>query len=255
MVKFFAPDQENIRASPRPLAASATGSPQPSPRRRQQTANLPGGGSVTIDFDSSFDFGSFFGGAPPPQAQHGANSRSSSNQGLSSDSMRLNFPTSRSRANDRSSELEPSLNNLMNVLQQGEHQMGQPNIDGNGPIANAFRQAMSDDGMLNIIQGVVGQVMGAMGVPQVSGGGSADNSPTISQFLESMPDYSYTDGEDIFTDFLMSLARVLTFRDLIGIIYGGRNTEGGLSDSSREAIGRLQDPMQTFMRRRMLNRK
>merc|ERR1719367_1871426 len=96
--------------------------------------------------------------------------------------------------------------------------------------------------MLNFIQGIVGQVMGD----------SPGNSQTISQFLESMPDYTYNDGEDIVTDFLMSLARVLTFRDLIGMV-GGRGMDNGLSNSSRDAIGRLQEPMQNFMRRRMFN--
>jgi hypothetical protein len=212
----------------------------------QQTAPLPGGGSVTIDFDSSFDFGSFFGRAPPPPVQRAANARSSGNRGL---------PTSRNRANDGVSELEPSLNNLINVLQQGGNQNGQQNSDGNSPLGGALRQAISDDGMLNVIQGIVGQVMGAMGVPAAPGGASGDNTPTISQFLESMPDYTYTDGEDIVTDFLMSLARVLTFRDLIGMVGGRIGGDGGLNNSTREAIGRLREPMQTFMRRRMFNRK
>ena len=240
-------DQVNGRTRPRPSAASATGSPQQSPRRTQQTAPLPGGGSVTIDFDSSFDFGSFFGRPPPPPVQRAVNARNTGNRV---------FPTNRTQANAGLSELEPSLNNLVNLLQnnQSNNQNGQQNSDGNGQIGNALRQAISDDGMLNVIQGIVGQVMGAMGVPAAPGGAAADNSPTISQFLESMPDYTYTDGEDIVTDFLMSLARVLTFRDLIGMV-GGRMGESGLSNSSRDAIGRLQEPMQNFMRRRMFNRK
>ena len=211
----------------------------------QQTAPLPGGGSVTIDFDSGFDFGSFFGRTPPPPVQRAVNARNSGNRG---------FQTSRNRANDGVSELEPSLNNLINVLQQGGNQNAQQNSDGNNLLGGALRQAISDDGMLNVIQGIVGQVMGAMGVPAAPGGASADNTPTISQFLESMPDYTYTDGDDIVTDFLMSLARVLTFRDLIGMV-GGRIGESGLSNSTRDAIGRLREPMRNFMRRRMFNRK
>ena len=203
----------------------------------QQTAPLPGGGSVTIDFDSNIDLSSLFGRAAPSAPRAVGNARTSPNDGAS--------------------ELEPSLNNLLNVL-QGGNQNGtvQTGNNANNPMANALRQAISDDGMLNVIQGIVGQVMGAMGVPAArnADGVAVDSSPTISQFLESMPDYSYTDGDDIVTDFLMSLARVLTFRDLIGMV-GGRGMENGLSNSSRDAIGRLQEPMQNFMRRRMFNGK
>ena len=229
--------QRNVQSQPRTMAASASGSPEQSPRRMQQTAPLPGGGSVTIDFDSNIDLGSLFGRGPPSGQRTAANARNSSNDGAS--------------------DLEPSLNNLLNVL-QGANQNGnvQNGNNANNPMANALRQAISDDGMLNVIQGVVGQVMGAMGVPPArnADGVAVDSSPTISQFLESMPDYSYNDGEDIVTDFLMSLARVLTFRDLIGMV-GGRGMENGLSNSSRDAIGRLQEPMQNFMRRRMFNGK
>ena len=211
---------------------------------------MPGGGSVTIDFDSNFDLSSFFGRAPPPSVQRAAaNARANS-------SARSNL-SGINGANGGSSDLEPSLNNLLNVLQGANQNGGSQNGDNaNNPMADALRQAISDDGMLNVIQGIVGQVMGAMGVPpaRTTDGVAVDSSPTISQFLESMPDYSYHDGEDIVTDFLMSLARVLTFRDLIGMV-GGRGVENGLSNSSRDAIGRLQVPMQSFMRRRMFNSK
>ena len=220
----------------------------------QQTAALPGGGSVTIDFDTNFDFGSFFGRTPPPPVQRANARRNQNNQGQSTEGRSENVhSTSIRRDRDGSSpELEPSLNNLMNVLQRGGPRE-QSNDDANNPITDVLRQAMSDDGMLNVIQGIVGQVIGAMGVPQPAGGAPADHTPTISQFLESMPDYSYTDGEDIVTDFLMSIARVLTFRDLIGLVGGGGGgREAGINNSSREAIGRLQAPMQDFMRRRML---
>ena len=245
-VLYFSIGQRNVRSQPRTTAASASGSPEQSPRRMQQTAPLPGGGSVTIDFDSNglnFDLGSLFGRAPPPGQRVAGNAGNNSN--------------GRNSSNDSAAELEPSLNNLMNVL-QGANQNGtsQNGDTANNPMADALRQAISDDGMLNVIQGIVGQVMGAMGVPPArnADGVAVDSSPTISQFLESMPDYSYTDGEDIVTDFLMSLARVLTFRDLIGMV-GGRGMDNGLSNSSRDAIGRLQEPMQNFMRRRMFNGK
>ena len=222
----------------------------------QQTAALPGGGSVTIDFNSSFDIGSFFGRVPQTPDQRETNAR------RDEDLTRrpANVPSESDRSNSVPSELEPGLNNLINILQQTnqmagniQNQFGQGNST-TSAFPNAAGQSIPDDGMLNVIQGIVGQVMGAMGVPSASGVVHDNQSPTISQFLESMPDYSYTDGDDIVTDFLMSLARVLTFRDLISMV-GGRGTENRLSSSSREAIGRLQEPMQTFMRRRMLNCK
>ena len=222
----------------------------------QQTAALPGGGSVTIDFNSSFDIGSFFGRVPQTPAQRETNSR------RDEDLTRrpANVPSESDGSNSVPSALEPGLNNLINILQQTnqmagniQNQFGQGNST-TSAFPNAAGQSIPDDGMLNVIQGIVGQVMGAMGVPSASGVVHDNQSPTISQFLESMPDYSYTDGDDIVTDFLMSLARVLTFRDLISMV-GGRGTENRLSSSSREAIGRLQEPMQTFMRRRMLNCK
>ena len=56
----------------------------------------------------------------------------------------------------------------------------------------------------------MGQVVGAMG-----GGGSPT---TIRQFLDTMPDYSYTQGESMVTDLLMTLAGHLTFQDMVGIV-------------------------------------
>merc|ERR1719167_131884 len=125
--------QRNVRSQPRTTAASASGSPEQSPRRMQQTAPLPGGGSVTIDFDSNIDLSSLFGRAAPSASRAAGNARTSSNDGAS--------------------ELEPSLNNLLNVL-QGSNQSGtvQNSNNANNPMANALRQAISDDGMLNVIQ-------------------------------------------------------------------------------------------------------
>ena len=109
---------------------------------------------------------------------------------------------------------------------------------------------MNDDGMLNVIQGIVGQVMGAMGVQTPAPTNQNGTSPqplTISQFLESMPGYSYNEGrDDILTDLLMSLARIVTFRDLIGLVGGGVG-------ESQEVMARLREPLQNFMRRRMIN--
>ena len=251
-------NQAGIRSQTRSSATSARGTPHqsPSPHRMQQTATLPGGGSVTIDIDTNFDFGSFFGRTPPPPIQRAHAARNSSSQGHTPNLRDEGLQSTRNQAEESvNPDLEPSLDNLIYGLQQRIGSGGpQPANNGMDPIANVVRQAMSDDGMLNVIQGIVGQVFGAMQAPQSSGEGrGSDATPTINQFLESMPDYSYTDGEDILTDFLISLARVLTFRDLITIVGAGATGQAGLSNSSQEVIGRLQEPMQNFMRRRMLS--
>ena len=51
---------------------------------------------------------------------------------------------------------------------------------------------------------LIGQVMGAMG------GGAQPT--TIRQFLNTLPDYNYAEGESIVTDLLMTLAGHLTFQ-------------------------------------------
>ena len=216
----------------------------------QQTSALPGGGSVTIDFETNFDFRNFFGRPPPPQRNVRRNHAQASTRQEGSE---------RGNADIDRTELEPSLNNLMRVLQE----RGNPAFSGAGNVGgqsvnaennlNGVRQAIADDGMLNVIQGIVGEVMGAMtgGSSQAAGGSGAGGSLTISQFMQSMPDYTYSEGDDIVTDFLMSLARVLTFRDLIGLVGGVAGGEVGTPIG--ESIGRLQEPMREFMRRRMFN--
>jgi len=65
-----------------------------------------------------------------------------------------------------------------------------------------------DAGVINMIQGVMGHVMSAMG------GGSSGL--TVAEFLNSLPDYNYSPGESIVTDLLMILAQNLTFQVKIG---------------------------------------
>jgi len=93
----------------------------------------------------------------------------------------------------------------------------------------------SDQQMLNMIQGVMGQVMGAMG-----GGG---NSTTIGQFLNTLPDYSYTEGESLVTDLLMTLASHLTFQDMVAIVANNPTTS---------TIAGLQTPLRQFILEKIL---
>jgi len=93
----------------------------------------------------------------------------------------------------------------------------------------------SDQQMLSMIQGVMGQVMGAMG-----GGG---NSMTIGQFLNTLPDYSYVEGESLITDLLMTLAQQLTFQDMVSIV---------ASNPTPASLAGLQAPLRQFINSRVL---
>jgi len=86
-----------------------------------------------------------------------------------------------------------------------------------------------------MIQGVMGQVMGAMG-----GGG---NRTTIRQFLNTMPDYSYVEGESLVTDLLMTLANHLTFQDMVAIVAGNPTTA---------TMAGLQVPLRQFIVEKVL---
>ena len=96
--------------------------------------------------------------------------------------------------------------------------------------------SQTDQGVLNMIQGVMGQVMGAMG------GGAQPT--TIRQFLNTLPDYNYVEGESIITDLLMTLAGHLTFQDMVSIV---------TRNPSPETIGNLQEPLRRFIREKALN--
>lgn len=103
-------------------------------------------------------------------------------------------------------------------------------------------------GMLPVLQAIMEQVVGTM----FGGAGPAGSGPdgaqpggserTISEFLESLPDHDYVEGQDMVTDLLMTLARTLTFRHLIGLVVG-----------SREVAGHLREPLRAFMRQRLLD--
>ena len=93
----------------------------------------------------------------------------------------------------------------------------------------------TDQQMLSMIQGVMGQVMGAMG-----GGG---NSNTIGQFLNTLPDYSYVEGESLVTDLLMTLAHHLTFQDMVAIV---------ASNPTPATMAGLQAPLRQFIMEKVL---
>jgi len=83
-------------------------------------------------------------------------------------------------------------------------------------------------GMMNAISGVIGQILGA--TP------GETSSQTIADFLNSVPDYNYVQGESVMSDLLMTLATSLTFGDMIGIIRG-----------QETSIGLIQSPLQRFI--------
>ena len=90
----------------------------------------------------------------------------------------------------------------------------------------------NDAGMVNVIQRVI--------MNMFSGGNNGQSSETIASFLENISDYSYTPGQDIITDLLMCLARVLTLSELMGLLAG-----------SPEVMAKIQQPLQLFIRQRL----
>ena len=93
----------------------------------------------------------------------------------------------------------------------------------------------TDQQMLAMIQGVMGQVVGAMG-----GGG---NNTTIGQFLNTLPDYSYVEGESLVTDLLMTMANHITFQDMVSIV---------ANNPTPATLSGLQAPLRQFMVEKVL---
>ena len=94
---------------------------------------------------------------------------------------------SQSSANGSQDRMEPSLAQLLTAL-QGEANGG-------------------DAGMLNVVMGVMSEING-------------NSNRTVSEFLERIPDYNYTEGESLVTDLLMLIARNTSFSDLVNIFQG-----------------------------------
>ena len=116
--------------------------------------------------------------------------------------------------------LDPSLQGLLNQLRA--------NNSGSQDEAN----------MINMVQGILGQVIGALG----GGGGGPGVGGTVADFLNGLPDYHYTEGESTLTDFLMTLARNLSFGDLIPLVLGQGDVR----------VNQLQEPLNHFIRTRVL---
>lgn len=71
-------------------------------------------------------------------------------------------------------------------------------------------------------------------------GRPSEGGPTVAQFLQSLPDYQYEEGESLLTDLLESVARVLTFRDIVTIVMGNSSV-----------FSRIQTPLRQFILRRI----
>ncbi|XP_069694192.1 large proline-rich protein BAG6 isoform X2 [Periplaneta americana] len=61
--------------------------------------------------------------------------------------------------------------------------------------------------------------------------------PTLADLLQSIPDHSYTEGESIFADLAMTLARSLTFQDLIAQRFGQVDSLNHIRPQLREFVG------------------
>ena len=96
----------------------------------------------------------------------------------------------------------------------------------------------NDQGVMNMVQGVMGHVMNAMG-----GSGGNTSPTTIRQFLNTLPDYTYVEGESLVTDLLMTLAGELTFQDMVSIV---------TRNPSPTTLGNLQEPLKRFIVEKIL---
>ena len=114
--------------------------------------------------------------------------------------------------------LDPSLQGLLSQLRSSD--------SGSQDEAN----------MINMVQGILGQVVGALG------GGGPGLGGTVADFLNGLPDYHYTEGDSTLTDFLMTLARNMTFGDLIPLVLGQGDVR----------LNQLQQPLNQFVRRNIL---
>ena len=83
----------------------------------------------------------------------------------------------------------------------------------------------------------IGPAMEAVG--NGAGPNSNSNSRTISSYLESFPEYSYTEGESLVTDLLMLIARNTTFTDVVNILVGSSQSMDGLQRPLRYYINLL----------------
>ncbi|CAB4056758.1 BAG6 [Lepeophtheirus salmonis] len=116
-------------------------------------------------------------------------------------------------------------------------------INVNAPPNNtAVPQYNDDQVMFNIIQGILRYFVGALDLQAAEGNSSVNTvstgNETMEQFLRSLPDYNYVEGESVITDLLMTIIRHLTFRDLVTWIFGGGD----------RIINQFREPLANFVR-------
>ena len=226
--------QQALRGASQPPPASSQPSQPPSQPPSSQpdpSAGGAGGGApqiqVAVGPPMSLPIG------PPPPPGLGVGNMNSFDPFLPCNSHHLPGPVGRrtrptrsvrsapgSAPTSRSPSLGRSRANIFSAM------MGTPGDSDNN---------QADQGVMNMIQGVMGQVMGAMG------GGA--NPTTIRQFLNTLPDYHYVEGESLVTDLLMTLAGHLTFQDMVSIVT--RNPPPA-------TIGNLQEPLRKFVLEKLL---
>ncbi len=122
--------------------------------------------------------------------------------------------------------LDPSILGLLQELQQAV--TNRPSQTP-GPAAD-------EANMIGMIQGLLGQIMGAMT-------GTNPNPITVGEFLTSLPDYTYVEGEGLLTDLLMALARHITFQDIIHLMMGGEGR-----------VQQLRAPLRNFVMQHIVGR-
>lgn len=73
----------------------------------------------------------------------------------------------------------------------------------NGATAGTPAANQEVRGLMNMITGVLSQVIGSLH--------GENSNQTIADFLNSLPDYTYVEGDNLWSDLMMALARRLTF--------------------------------------------
>ncbi len=102
-------------------------------------------------------------------------------------------------------------------------------------LGNLQSSTTEGDNTLNVFSGILREAMRANSRSSSPGG----DQRTISAFLESLPDYSFVEGESITTDLMMMVARNTTFTDLVNILMGSSDSLNGLQSPLREFVRRF----------------
>lgn len=131
--------------------------------------------------------------------------------------------------------VEPSIASIIGQMMGAMGSNASPSAGGETGTGAATDS--EDQNVLNLMQGVMGQVYGAIS------GGAANPGQTIAEFLNALPDYNYVERDNIVTDFLMVVAAHLNFVDMIAIMQG----------SGSGNMSALQAPVQEFLRSRLLD--